>query len=341
MNIKVFLKENYHELVLSILMIIVVNVYLICEGTFLKEIYDVIYLNFIIIFIYCVYLYIQYIKWKDKFLKIYEKLLKDEKIYVNLVKDNNFYDRLIKETIINKENEATLEYEMLMEKLVEIDEYICRSVHELKIPIATLNMMVDRVEDFELSNELKSQVEKIRLLTNSMLYGSRSTCLFEDLFIKEENLDKLIKKSIKNNSFFLIENNISVDLKDLNYMINTDSKWICYVLDQIISNSIKYSKDNSTIEFYAIETEKMVVLHIKDNGIGIEKQDLERIFNKGFTGCNGRNKLYKSTGMGLYFSKKVLNSLGHDIQADSIKNEYCDLKIYFPKISDYLNVTKK
>ncbi|WP_061996587.1 sensor histidine kinase [Clostridium sp. ATCC 25772] len=341
MNIKIFLKENYHELVLSILMIIIVNVYLICEGTFLKEIFDIIYLNLIIIFIYFIYLYIQYIKWKDKFLKIYEKLLKGEKIYVDLIENDDFYEKLIKETIRSKENEANLKYDILMEKLLEIDEYICRSVHELKIPIATLNMMVDRMDDFKVGNELKNQIEKIRLLTNSMLYGSRSTCLFEDLFIKEENLDKLIKKSIKNNSFFLIENNINVDLKNLNYIVNTDSKWICYVLDQIISNSIKYSKDNSTIDFYAIETEKMVVLHIKDNGIGIEKQDLARIFNKGFTGCNGRNKLYKSTGMGLYFSKKVLNSLGHDIQVDSIKNEYCDLKIYFPKISDYLNVTKK
>jgi len=94
------------------------------------------------------------------------------------------------------------------------------------------------------------------------------------------------------------------------------------------------------MEFYAEDNKDYIKLCIKDNGIGIAKEDIDRIFNKGFTGSNGRNKVYKSTGMGLYFTKKVLNKLEHEINVESIKGEYTLFNIYFYKISDYLNVIK-
>ena len=79
---------------------------------------------------------------------------------------------------------------------------------------------------------------------------------------------------------------------------------------------------------------------IKDNGIGIDEKDLERVFNKGFTGSNGRNSVYKSTGMGLYFSKKIIDKLDHSIEVESVKDSYTLFIIKFYKISDYLSVTK-
>lgn len=341
MNFKIFIKEKIYSISYVILTMTIVNIFLVCEEIFFKEIKNIVYLNVIVIVLYIIYITLDYMKWKKCFLNVYKKILNDEEIYKEEIKEEDFSSNLIKQIIINKESNFNLRYDNLMDKLVELDEYIAKSIHELKLPIATLNMIIDRIEDFKVEKELKFQVEKIRFLTNSILYGSRSTCLFEDLFIKEEKLEMLVKKSIKNNSFFLIENNIELSLDNLDFIVNTDSKWICYVLDQIISNSIKYSKENGKLKFYAIEDSKVTVLHIKDNGIGIEKQDLERVFNKGFTGINGRNRLYKSTGMGLYFSKKILNSLGHDIKVESQKNKYSDFQIYFPKMSDYLNVTKK
>lgn len=113
--------------------------------------------------------------------------------------------------------------------------------------------------------------------------------LDEDIFISEIKLQDLIKQAIKNNAFMLIRNSIEVKLENLNYYIFTDKKWVLYVLDQLINNEIKYSKENGEIKFYGEESDKYICLNIRDNGIGIAPEDLERIFNKGFTGTNGRN----------------------------------------------------
>lgn len=217
-----------------------------------------------------------------------------------------------------------------------MEEYISKWVHEIKIPISALNIISERIEDEDIGHSVKNEVEKINFLVNSVMYGSRSTASAEDIFIKEEILQDIVKQSVKNNAFFLIKNNIEIEIKDLNYNIYTDKKWLAYILDQIINNSIKYIKGQGKIQFYAKNKEKYVELYIKDNGIGIAKEDIDRVFNKGFTGTNGRNTTYKSTGMGLYFSKKIIARLEHKIEVESIQGEYTILKIRFYKISDYL-----
>ena len=115
--------------------------------------------------------------------------------------------------------------------------------------------------------------------------------------------------------------------------MNTDSKWIEFIINQIISNSIKYCKDkNSIIEIYSKENKNNVILYIKDNGIGIEDTEIDKVFDKGFTGINGRKKS-KSTGIGLYLCKKLCNKLGHEIKLESLLNEYTTLSLIFPKNS--------
>ena len=161
--------------------------------------------------------------------------------------------------------------------------------------------------------------------------------MFEDIFFNKVSLDKIVKSSIKNNSFLLIKNNIEVMLNNLDYNVFTDIKCISYILDQIINNAIKYSKQKGKIEFNAKDIDNGVVFSIKDYGIGIEKEDIGRIFDKGFTGINGRNRLYKSTGMGLYFAKNMIDKLGHKIEVSSKKDEYTIFNIYFYDISDYLS----
>ncbi|HHN8438363.1 ATP-binding protein [Clostridioides difficile] len=111
-----------------------------------------------------------------------------------------------------------------------------------------------------------------------------------------------------------------------------------YVLDQIINNAIKYSKKVGKIEFNSKKLENGVVLSIKDFGIGINEEDISRVFDKGFTGKNGRNQLYKSTGMGMYFVKKMIDSLGHEIEVCSKIGSYTIFNIYFYDISDYLSL---
>ncbi|WP_460286466.1 ATP-binding protein [Clostridium sp. CTA-7] len=321
-------------------MIVIINVYLISINSFNNRIGDLVYLDFIIIAIYVIYFYINYNSCKKKYHDIYNSISNKKDISIEDIKGTSLEEEIMLNIIENKEKKYDAKVHTYEEQLRDMEEYISKWIHEIKLPITALNIISDEIEEHNVSDSVKNEVEKINFLVNSVMYGSRATVASEDIFIKEENLETIVKKSIKNNAFFLIKNKIEVSTNNLNYNVYSDGKWIIYVLDQLINNAIKYSKENSKIEFYAENHNDCIKLCIKDYGIGIAKEDIDRVFNKGFTGSNGRNKVYKSTGMGLYFTKKILNKLEHEISVESIKNEYTLFSIYFYNISDYLKVTK-
>ena len=340
MNLTRFIKEKNINIIFSIVLLLVINIYLLSINSFNSRTNDLIYLDFILITIYLAWIFIAFFNWKKKYNDIYKSILADNDISIEDIKVSSLEEEIIFKVIDNKDKKYDFKTKEYEEKLRDIEEYISKWVHEIKLPITALNIILDDIDDYDIASSVKNETEKINFLVNSVIYGSRATVASEDIFIKEENLEDIVKKSIKNNSFFLIKNKIEIITNNLNYNIYSDGKWIIYVVDQLINNAIKYSKEDGKIEFYAEENNEYIKLCIKDNGIGIEKEDIDRIFNKGFTGSNGRNKVYKSTGMGLYFTKKVLNKLEHDISVESVKGEYTLFNIYFYKISDYLNVTK-
>ena len=142
----------------------------------------------------------------------------------------------------------------------------------------------------------------------------------------------------------MISLKIKVIIKEINLEVYTDSKWIIFILNQIIINSIKYSnKNNSEIIIFSKEMKDNVVLYIKDNGIGIKKGEIARVFEKGFTGSNGRINGKKSTGIGLFLCKKLCNKLQIGLELNSIENEGTEVKIIFPKNShtNFLNNLKE
>ncbi|SHJ29434.1 Signal transduction histidine kinase [Clostridium cavendishii DSM 21758] len=340
MNLFRFIKETKLNILSFISIFLVTNIYLFSLNSFKERIEDILYIDFIVAIIYFGIYIIEYSRWTKKYKQLYELVLNKKDIKEEDVRDICLEQEIIRNVIINKDKiymDKCANYE---EALKDMEEYISKWVHEIKLPISALNIVNDRVSDIEQNKSIKNEVEKINFLVNSVMYGSRTTASSEDIFIKLENIEEIIKKAIKNSAFFLIKNNIEVNLKNLNYNVYTDSKWMTYVVEQIINNAIKYSKENGKIEYYCIEDKDFIMLVIKDYGIGIEREDLERIFDKGFTGSNGRNKIYKSTGMGLYFVKKIINKLEHKIEVDSEKDKYTEFKIYFYKISDYLKVTK-
>lgn len=340
MGLMRFIKEKNINIIFSIALLLVINIYLISINSFNGRTSDLIYLDFIIITIYLIWIYTAYFNWKKKYYDLYKSILNENDISLEDVKENSLEEEIIFKLIDNKDKKYDFKTKEYEEKLRDMEEYISKWVHEIKLPITALNIISEDIEDYDAASSIKNETEKINFLVNSVIYGSRATVASEDIFIKEENLGDIVKKSIRNNSFFLIKNKVEIVTSNLNYNIYSDGKWIIYVIDQLINNAIKYSKENGKIEFYAEDNREYIKLCIKDNGIGIEKEDIERIFNKGFTGSNGRNKVYKSTGMGLYFTKKVLNKLEHEISVESIKGEYTLFNIYFYKISDYLKVTK-
>lgn len=340
MNLKRFIKEKGLNLICFIIIISIINIYLICINSFQSRYEDLLYLDFLIILVYLIFFIVNYNRWSKKFRYIYDNIEDKIELEYEKIAENSLEEELLKKAI-KKNNEIRIaETQKYKASLQEMDEYIAKWVHEIKLPISALNIVVDRIDDSDLSSSVKNEVEKINYLVNSALYGSRTNSAEEDIFIKEEKLDYIIKKSIKNNAFFLIRNHVEVVIKELNYEVYTDTKWIIYVIDQIINNAIKYVDNIGKIEFYAKDEDKLTILCIKDYGIGITQEDIGRVFNKGFTGSNGRNKVYKSTGMGMYFSKKIIDKLGHEIKVNSEEGEFTEFQIFFYKISDYLKSTK-
>lgn len=338
MSIKEFLKEKLSNFIYSAVLFLIINIYLFSLNS-IKNLSDLIYLDILIITIFIVFTILDYRKMKDRYSSIME-LIEDEKDIDSYCIDDNFLEGKIINYIIDyKDKKLENETKECENQLKDMEEYISRWVHEIKLPLSAMKIILDRDSD-DMISSIENELEKMNFLVNSVMYGSRATASAEDIFIKEENLKDIVRTAVKSNSFFLIKNNISPKLGDLDFKVYTDKKWIIYVLGQLINNSIKYSKENGVIEFSAEDKGEFIELKIRDNGIGINEEDLERVFNKGFTGSNGRNSVYKSTGMGLYFSKKIIDKLNHSIEVESVKDKYTLFRIRFYKISDYLSVTK-
>ena len=182
------------------------------------------------------------------------------------------------------------------------------------------------------------KINKIDELTEQILYYVRTDISEKDYLIKQSNLSKIISEVALKNKDYLLENEIEFICNNLNYNVLTDSKWLVFILNQIINNSIKYKRNikNSYIKIYAIDNKENIELIIEDNGIGILESDIPRVFEKSFTGYNGRIR-HKSTGMGLFIAKNLCNKLGHKISIESVQNKYTKVIITFYK-NEYYNV---
>ena len=180
------------------------------------------------------------------------------------------------------------------------------------------------------------QIRKIDDYVDQILYFVRSENAEKDYLIKETNLKKVINNVAMKNKDDLLENNINFLVEAKDVMVLTDSKWLEYIINQIVSNSIKYIRNevDSIIKLQVEDLTNQINLHIYDNGIGIPEKDIRRVFEKTFTGENGRNRS-KSTGMGLYIVKKLCEKLGHKIIIESVQNEYTEVIIAFSKNDFY------
>jgi signal transduction histidine kinase len=191
----------------------------------------------------------------------------------------------------------------------------------------------------EVLPSLGEEINKIEAQVEQVLYNARADEFAKDYLIGEVSLDEIVKGVVKKHAKTFINKKISVDIQNTDFEVITDRKWVFYIVDQIIANSLKYTEVGGKINISGIMLQKEKQLIIEDNGIGIRQEDIARIFEKGFTGQTGRQD-YKATGMGLYLARRLARKLGHDITAESEYGRYTKVKIHFPKLIDYFNVTK-
>lgn len=273
----------------------------------------------------------------DNFTKQLKEL--DKKyIITELIEKPNFlegkilYDSLYE--IDKAMNEEIKKYKLSLE---ELKEYIEMWVHEVKIPVSSILLMAYKKDNIA---KVVEPTKRIENFVEQVLYYSRSENAEKDYIIKESNLKEIINKVIKNNKEVFILKKVELKIENIdNIKVLTDSKWLEFIINQIINNSLKYlDKQKTVIIISAKENEKSIELNIYDNGIGIPKGDIRKVFNKSFTGENGR-KVQTSTGMGLYICKQLCEKLGHKIEIDSKENEYTNMKITFYK-DEFYNILK-
>ena len=269
-----------------------------------------------------------------KRLKVNLNELDDKYLISEIINNPNFIEgKILKETLQDAGKSMTEHvnsYKFLQE---EYKEYIELWIHEIKIPIATSEMIIENNKN-EASKSIKEELDKIENYTEQALFYARSNTVEKDYMISKVKLDEIVNQVILKNKVSLISNKINISLHDLEKNVYTDSKWVVFILNQIIQNSIKYMKNqDKKIEIYSKDGKENTVLCIKDNGIGMKKEEVVKVFEKGFTGENGRIIGKKSTGIGLYLCKKLCDKLGLKIELDSNKDEGTEVKIIFPKNS--------
>lgn len=279
------------------------------------------------------YILIEYMKYRKYFSNINNILEGLDKKYLlpEVLQEPNFMvgeniNDILKE-LSRDMHEQVKHYRNIQE---EYREYIEMWVHEIKTPIASSKLLIENNTN-EVTRKIDTQMDRIENYVEQVLYYSRSDEVGKDYIIKKVGLSKLVKDVIKRNQRDFISKRISLQLGDLDEIIYSDTKWVEFILNQIIGNAIKYSKGkDDKIEIYLKKISSAVVLTIKDHGVGIIERDLNRVFEKGFTGENGR-KFGKSTGIGLYLCKKLTDKLGLGLQVQSEENVGTEISIIFPK----------
>ena len=197
------------------------------------------------------------------------------------------------------------------EKLNDLMDYYTLWAHQIKTPIAASSLLVGEIEDKKVKNQLEQELFKIESYVNIVLQYLRLESFHEDLSWTKQNVEDLVKEIVKKYAIFFIQKGLSLSLHDLDRTIITDKKWFVVILEQVLSNSLKYTSQGG-IEIYFQED----TLYIKDSGLGIQDADLLRVFERGFSGYNGR-LTQQSSGLGLYLSKKIADELGHQISIAS------------------------
>ncbi len=244
-------------------------------------------------------------------------------------------DRIYQD-MIRRSNKSVIEKIRKLEaEQQEYKEYIESWVHEIKTPITGISLLCEngRKEETgapERFRQISMENAKLENYVDMVLYYARSEQVYKDYLIQSCHLQEMVYDVLERDRFLLIRNGIRAEV-NCDEDVFTDKKWLGFIVNQIVLNSVKYKRDSSPcISFLAQKTTDHTCLIIEDNGMGIQEKDLPRIFEKGFTGENGRNQK-KSTGIGLYLCKKLCDQLGLEIYAQSKAGSYTKIILQFPQ----------
>ena len=315
MNGKQYWKNQLPVILINLLGMLALALFLIASGNGIQTVLFVLVV-WLIILVSCLLLfYYSRKKYLDKLLDMTEKL--DERYLLpEIMQEPERADEQVFYQIMKMAEKSMLERigEVQRERK-EYKEYIEQWIHEVKTPITAIKLICEN-NRCSFTRELMAELENINRFTEQALYYARSEHTEKDYSVREINLSDVVHGAIADNKYLLRQNNVAVTVEDVEYSIYSDDKWLRFILDQLISNAVKYRADQPVLHFFTVKENDRIILSVEDNGIGIPQSDLPRIFEKGFTGQNGRT-IHSSTGIGLYLCRRLCDKLGIGISASS------------------------
>ena len=281
MNFRDFIKDKFLTITLILFSLVTIEIFLLVYpiGNFIK-----IYIPASIILFYIIGISIEYYLKRTYYKNLHKTLneLEEKYLITEIIKEANFIEgKILKQTLeeINKSMiENVNKYKYLQE---DYKDYIELWIHEIKMPIATSKMIIENNKN-TVTKSINEELDKVENYTEQALFYARSNTVEKDYYIRKSNLKEIANESIKKNKNILIQEKISVNIHNLDLEVSTDSKWIIFILNQIIQNCIKYRKMDieTKLEIYGKKGQENVILYIKDNGIGIKEGETTKVFEK-------------------------------------------------------------
>lgn len=255
-------------------------------------------------------------------------------------------DRLYRE-MIRRSNKSVIERIRQIEaSQQEYREYIENWVHEVKAPITSISLLCENgrngiqngIAEKETLRSISLENQRIENYVDMALYYARSENVYKDFMVCETDLQEAAEEVLEKNRLLLIHNGVRAEVNCVD-KVYTDRKWILFIINQIILNCVKYCSAQPVFLISTRREKGGVLLAVEDNGVGIRAEELPRIFERGFTGSNGRDH-ERATGMGLYLCRKLCDNLGIQIRAESEWGKGTRVILEFP-ISNYIKGTRR
>ncbi|MFT8320157.1 MAG: sensor histidine kinase [Bacillus sp. (in: firmicutes)] len=249
------------------------------------------------------------------------------------------FEKIVEESMMNQTELLKKEAQQNSILLEQEKDELLAWIHEVKTPLTAMHLIIDRLDNEPIKAQLTYEWLRIHLLLDQQLYQKRIPFMQNDLYIEKTNVEEIIFDEIKTLQAWCIQKGLGFDIELKTKEALSDSKWLAFIIRQLLSNAVKYS-EAADITISSYHNGENTILQIKDSGVGIDAKDLPRIFDKSFTSTTNHVNNH-ATGMGLYLSKKVADGLLITIEVESMLNKGTAFLLTFPKENDFVCLNSK
>lgn len=339
MKLAGYLKEKAPVLLINAAGLFFLSLFLRLSGS---RTGDILIIGFFWLLILTIWLLTDFSRRKKYFAHLFTLLEElDQSYLISEVMESSprLEDRLYRE-IIRHSNRSVIErIHSLEDSQRDYKEYIEQWIHEVKLPLTAARLLCEN-HPAQDSRDLLMELGKIEKQVDQVLFYARMEHAYQDYLIHPADLRRTVLTAIAENKPYFIQKNMRISLKlpeEPPIMVSTDEKWVVFLLNQVFANSIKYCREEAPlVEISVQKGHQQLTLIVEDNGPGIPREDLGRIFDKGFTGRNGR-RYAKSTGIGLYLCKRLCDKLSIGLACESVEGQFTRILFTFPD-SDFQKI---